>query len=565
MASRAAASRYSRAAVVEPVHRRRVVEQVEGELGHVGGMLRLLVEQVGHGPHAAAGHVAQVVEGPALGALDGVEQHAFPQGVVAHCHLVDGEGLEDALQDQGAGQDDVGPGGIEPGELGPGRHRAGVEQALHDGGQLVGAERGGVERPRRLAGGGPGHARDGEDRARGPDRHLEAVRLDLLDERGEGGAHEGAARAHGAGVEVIAREEARGEADGAELEAARRPARRRARPMSSSVLPPPMSHSSNRRSYTGSDWRMPRWMRRASSMPETTSISTPASSRARRTNSSLFSRLPHRAGGHRPHRRARDVGHPLQAAQGVDAPLDGGRRQDLHVTAARAKAHDVLLAGDDLEAGVADDAGHHEVERVGADVDGGQGGRRRGHGSSDPARRHAVDDALAERRDPVEHRSRLGLVTLLAGAEAEEGDDTLVEIAGRQVELAILITLRRREGAAGPRPGQAVAVQRALRTRLLHAEAVLGRLRPGGADQEGDGEVADVVDAPGQGVLVVGDEVAVGAVPSPPAVEAGVVGNAGARRVGPVGRVGLQAAGGRRVGHARAANTWPRSGSGRSR
>ena len=55
------------------------------------------------------------------------------------------------------------------------------------------------------------------------------------------------------------------------------------------MLPPPMSMRRRRRSNTGTACSTPRWMRRASSTPETTSTSTPASSRARRTNSSRFS------------------------------------------------------------------------------------------------------------------------------------------------------------------------------------------------------------------------------------------------------------------------------------
>ena len=56
-----------------------------------------------------------------------------------------------------------------------------------------------------------------------------------------------------------------------------------------SVLPPPMSISTRRWSNTGTAWSTPRWMRRASSTPEMTSTSTPASSRARSRNSWAFS------------------------------------------------------------------------------------------------------------------------------------------------------------------------------------------------------------------------------------------------------------------------------------
>ena len=46
-----------------------------------------------------------------------------------------------------------------------------------------------------------------------------------------------------------------------------------------------MSTSSSRWSKTGTAWSTPSWIRRASSTPEITSMSTPASSRARQRNS----------------------------------------------------------------------------------------------------------------------------------------------------------------------------------------------------------------------------------------------------------------------------------------
>ena len=49
----------------------------------MGRVLGLLVAQLGQVPDAAPGHVAQVVERAALRALDGVEQHALAQRVLA--------------------------------------------------------------------------------------------------------------------------------------------------------------------------------------------------------------------------------------------------------------------------------------------------------------------------------------------------------------------------------------------------------------------------------------------------------------------------------------------------
>ena len=60
-------------------------------------------------------------------------------------------------------------------------------------------------------------------------------------------------------------------------------------PTMSSVLPPPMSHTSARRSKIGNAWSTPRWMRRASSTPDTISTSIPASRCTRSRKSSWFS------------------------------------------------------------------------------------------------------------------------------------------------------------------------------------------------------------------------------------------------------------------------------------
>ena len=96
-----------------------MVEQLQGQAGDVGRVLGLLVAQLGQVQDAAPRHVAQVVEGAALGALDGVEQHALAQRVVGDLDLVDGEGLEHALEDEGAGEDDVGAVGVEAGDAAP--------------------------------------------------------------------------------------------------------------------------------------------------------------------------------------------------------------------------------------------------------------------------------------------------------------------------------------------------------------------------------------------------------------------------------------------------------------
>ena len=59
-------------------------------------------------------------------------------------------------------------------------------------------------------------------------------------------------------------------------------------PITISVDPPPMSTNSARFSNTGTAWSTPRWISRASSSPEITSISTCASSLARRMKTSAL-------------------------------------------------------------------------------------------------------------------------------------------------------------------------------------------------------------------------------------------------------------------------------------
>ena len=71
----------------------------------------------------------------------------------------------------------------------------------------------------------------------------------------------------------------------------------------------------------------PRWIRRASSMPEITSTSTPASRRARSRKSSAFSASRTALVATAVTRAVGDVGHLAEAGQRRDAPVDGvGRR-----------------------------------------------------------------------------------------------------------------------------------------------------------------------------------------------------------------------------------------------
>ncbi len=164
-----------------------------------------------------------------------------------------------------------------------------------------------------------------------------------------------------------------------------------------SVLPPPMSMSTRRWSNTGTACRTPRWMSRASSTPEITSTSMPASSRTRSRNSLAFSASRTALGGHGVDVGVVDLGEPNQLDQRVHAAIDGVGSEHLHVARARAETDHDLLPGDHLERRTRPgrtavdlaDPGDDHVERVGADVDGREG-----------AFAHAITLAAGRRRAP---------------------------------------------------------------------------------------------------------------------------------------------------------------------
>jgi hypothetical protein len=106
-----------------------------------------------------------VVERATPGTLDGVQQDTLAQGVLGHLELVDAEGLDHALEDEGAGEDDVGAVRVEAGDAGAlldGR-RAG--EGLGHGPDLVAREAEAVERAGSLGTGrrlrDRGHGLDG--------------------------------------------------------------------------------------------------------------------------------------------------------------------------------------------------------------------------------------------------------------------------------------------------------------------------------------------------------------------------------------------------------------------
>ena len=211
---------------------------------------------------------------------DRVEQHAFAQRVVAEGPAVDAERLADALEDQRAGEDDVGPRRLDAGDrrAGPrpsapwpaGRRRRRTSSCVNSKqlnvcGGVVGraAWRRRCGRPSR-----PCPRRRWRRRTRSAStscsntasaertycRHDDTA----LGCRPSPGKKRSVSRT----------------APSFMLRAASVSPRW---PTSSSVQPPPMSMRNSRWSKTGTACSTPRWMRRASSTPEITSTSTPAS------------------------------------------------------------------------------------------------------------------------------------------------------------------------------------------------------------------------------------------------------------------------------------------------
>ena len=141
-------------------------------------------------------------------------------------------------------------------------------------------------------------------------------------------------------------------------------------PTTSSVEPPPMSHTTTLRSNTGTAWSTPRWMRRASSNPEITSTSTPTS-RARSMNTARFSasRTAEVATARMVApwiaatcRKRASASMPRVIAAGVSrfmSPADDPRRT---ISFSRSTHLDAVLV----------DPGDDEVDRVRADVDRGE-------------------------------------------------------------------------------------------------------------------------------------------------------------------------------------------------
>ena len=101
----------------------------------MGRVRRVVVAAVGELADAAPRHVAQVVEATPASErrgrdpLHGVHEHAVAQRGLAEGEPLDAERRRHRLEDQGAGDDDVGPRRLEARHPGSGRRGAVAERA----------------------------------------------------------------------------------------------------------------------------------------------------------------------------------------------------------------------------------------------------------------------------------------------------------------------------------------------------------------------------------------------------------------------------------------------------
>ena len=175
------------------------------------------------------------------------------------------------------------------------------------------------------------------------------------------------------GADRIALDEPLGQADDAELEAAARCSIVGPVPRVISTLPPPMSTTTATSPGTPTPYTAARWMSRASSVPEMTRGADAGLLRDRLQELAAVLGFADRA------RRDGDdlvdavrLGQPPELRQHLERGVHRFGRERPAVEAAGAQADHLLLAVDDLERQVGPDAHDDHVERVGADVDGGE-------------------------------------------------------------------------------------------------------------------------------------------------------------------------------------------------
>ncbi len=104
-----------------------LVERIEQRQREIGGGLDVrdvLVEDLGHTQHRLAADVAEVTERRFAVAHRHVQEHPLAQGGLGHGHRFDGEPVEDLLEQDRAGDDDVDTLVLEAGACPAGRRRS---------------------------------------------------------------------------------------------------------------------------------------------------------------------------------------------------------------------------------------------------------------------------------------------------------------------------------------------------------------------------------------------------------------------------------------------------------
>ena len=394
--SRAAASRISRASSPSPWRSLGGVEQLEGEPGDLGGVRRVLVHQLGQVEHALAAQVGQVVERAAVAALPGVEQHALAQGEVGHDQLVDPELVHHLLEDHRAGQDDVGPAGVEARAARPGPRPWARPPAPSPARRAAS-----VVRTRLLT-----------DRGRLPVARSAAISASVAivpdEPTATSTSSRRTSRANGAIVDRTWRRHASTAPGWVSFPSKNRRVSRMAPSLSERDASTSPRWPDEQLGAAAADVAQQQALVVHGHGLQHAEVDEPGLLHPRddvdvhpglapRPVDELVAvlRLAHGGGGHRGDRRVVHLGDLTEAVEGGDGPVDGVGAELAHVAGARAEAHHLLLPLEDLEPGTGVARGHpgdHAVHGVGADVDGGEGLARRSGG-----RGHAVQSGRGAR------------------------------------------------------------------------------------------------------------------------------------------------------------------------
>ncbi len=357
--------------LVETVQIDGLVEQLEAQMSHVSRVLGVVVHELDQVQHALSTQVVQVMAGRAVEPGREVEQHALPQCIFADHDLVDGELGDDLLEDQGAGDDDVRTPSFDACDRLPLSSGRRIEQGLDDGSDVVTGDHEVVEGPGLDAVRGRGDGGQAFDGPRAADRRLESEAAYLGGERQERRADVSTALVDGIGIERLSIEEASGEPNGAEAQA------------------PTRQHLGSRGHHE---------FGRAAADVAQQGLRVPERNRVADTDVDEPGLLEPRHDldvepglGPRPvdevepvlgfTHRARGNGGDACATRGRDLTHAGERRhasvdriglETLHVTTARAESDHLLLLADHIEPTLPVDPCHDHVDRVRADVDGGE-------------------------------------------------------------------------------------------------------------------------------------------------------------------------------------------------